>query len=213
VEVSRCHASISKAFGKCTRGSKCPFSHATEPPVKKVQFAISGGKGKGRFKGKGKPVHEVNIPYKGSKGSKGSKGKGKGKGNHKGDGKGKGNRDSQLVYCGRCESSHHGATGKMCVMPPCRYCVSNKARFTNHHLKDCGQRPANYELRPNTGSLGKRPLTSAIENPLVPAKVAKVSADAWLQQATVRDISKMREMTCMIGAEFDASKGITEPSE
>jgi hypothetical protein len=66
-----------KARGKCTRGANCGFSHSTEPPVKKVQFAISGGKGKGRFKGsKGKPVHEVNIPFKGSKGSKGSRGKG-----------------------------------------------------------------------------------------------------------------------------------------
>jgi hypothetical protein len=129
--------------GKCTRGSSCGFSHTTEPTVKKAQFAILGGKGKGRFKGsKGKPVHEVNIPFKGSKGSKGSRGKGKGKGNHKGDGKGKGTRDSQLVYCGRCESSHHGATGRMCVMPPCRYCLSTKAKSTNHHLKDCRQRPA-----------------------------------------------------------------------
>ncbi len=177
--------------GTCTRGSSCGFSHATEPRVKKAQFAIPNGKGKGRFKGKGKPVHEVNIPFKGSKGSKGSKGKGKGKGNHKGDGKGKGSRDSQPVHCNRCESSHHGATGKMCVMPPCRYCLSTKARSTNHHLKDCRQRPADYEFLPNTRTPGKRPFPNANDNPS-PAKLAKVSADAWLETATVKDFSNMR---------------------
>jgi hypothetical protein len=198
--------------GKCTRGSKCGFSHTTEPPVKKVQFAISSGKGKGRIKGKGKPVHEANIPFKGSKGSKGQKGKGKGKGNHKGDGKGKGSRDSQLVYCDRCESSHHGATGKMCVMPPCRYCLLKKSRFPNHHLKDCRNKPSDWEFQPNLGSPGKRPLVNPKDNPS-PAKVTKVSADAWLKTATVKDFQKMREMANLIGDEFDASKGTATPSE
>jgi hypothetical protein len=200
--------------GKCNRGSQCQYSHTTESHVKKVQFAIPNGKGnlKGRFKGKGKPVLAVNIPFKGSKGSKGSKGKGKGKGNHKGDGKGKGSRDSQPVHCNRCESSHHGATGKLCVMPPCRYCLSIKARYTNHHLKDCKQRPAEYEFVPNTRPPGKRPFPLANDNPS-PAKVAKVSADAWLQTATVKDFDTMRQRTYMIGTEYDLSKGIGVPSE
>ncbi len=196
--------------GRCTRGTDCKYAHTTNPTVKRVQFAISDKSGKG--KGKGKPVHEVNIPFKGSKGSKGQKGKGKGKGNHKGDGKGKGTRESQPVHCNRCESSHHGATGKMCVMPPCRYCQFKKLRSLNHHLKDCRNKPSDWEFQPNTGSPGKRPPPTPKDNPS-PAKVAKVSADAWLKTATVRDFNKMREMAHMIGEELDASKGITASSE
>jgi hypothetical protein len=162
--------------GTCTRGSKCPFAHVNEPAVKKVQFAISDRKGKGKGKGRGKPVHEVNIPFKGSKGVKGLQGRGKGKGNDKGGGKGKGSRDSQLVYCNRCEVSHHGATGKMCVMPPCRYCLATKMRSLPHHLKDCRQRPPEWEFQPDMVSPGET-TTAESEGQLVSNETSEVNTE------------------------------------
>ena len=200
--------------GKCTRGSKCIFAHtsAIEPTVKKVHFSIPEGKGKG--KGKGKPVRAVDVPFKGSKGSKGLQGKGKGKGNDKG-GKGKGTRETQLVHCTRCELSHHGATGKMCIMPPCRYCVSQQKWSTNHHLKDCRHRPSDWQFQPSNLSPAKRPQLNPKDNPS-PAKHAKVTPSAWLATATVKDFQRMREMANAIGEEFETSKGTggsSEPAE
>ena len=168
--------------GPCTAGSRCRFRHVQEPTASKAPPAPPRGKGKG--KGKGKSVHwaeqEVKSSVKGSKGLKGQKGQVKGKGKGKGErkGGGKGTRESQPTHCARCELSHHGANGKMCVMPPCRYCLSMRFKSTNHHLKDCRQRPADWEFQPNS-SPAKRPQPYLKDNPS-PAKHPKVTPDKWL---------------------------------
>ena len=146
--------------GQCTRGTACRFQHTDEEHTPK-KATLSNPKGKGKGKPLTKSVDTAKTTFKGVKGSKGGRGKGKGHDS----GRGKGDLASEPVYCGRCKEAHHGLTGAKCIMPPCRYCTWKKLRSTNHHLRHCRNKPADWEHISGKGTSDKRQLSDPKPDP------------------------------------------------